>query len=316
MNGSLQTIKRNVTKGILFILVNTLLWGISPWVIRQGLKIINPVEFLFYRFFWVTIIAFFLYKNSVEKMPLIIKNKKLFFSALAFNFLTLLFYFYGLSMLTAVQAGVLAGTTPLFVIIPLLILGQESMDLYEILGVVTILSGYFIVLLPGLEHNSINYFGVFLLLMGNLLFAISVIINKKMLKEKFREAFELLSYLLALLGFGIFDIFLFIMHKTPILFSFSHLISWPVLYMAIAGSFIAVALFNKAVIYLEASEAISFSYSQPLFLLLWEIFVLHAVAISKYNLVGILLLFFGTIINIIGIYKEHYDNSKRHNKSR
>ena len=311
-----RSIKKNVTKGVLFILINTFLWGISPWVIRQGLKTINPVEFLFYRFFWVTIIALFLYKNAIKNILVILKNKKLLFSSLAFNFLTLLFYFYGLRMLTTVQAGILAGTTPLFVIVPLLMLGQESMDLYEILGVVTILLGYFIVLLPGLEHSSINYVGVFLLLTGNLLFAISVIINKKTLKEQFRESFELLSYLLALLGFGILNVFLFIVHKSTILFSFMHLISWPVLYMAVAGSFIAVAFFNKAVIYLEASEAISFSYTQPLFLLLWEIFALHAVALSKYNLIGILLLFFGTIINIIGIYKEHYGNPKRDHKSK
>lgn len=301
----------NITKGIILILINTALWGLAPWIIKQGLINIPAVVFLYFRYLIVTALFVLLYFKDLKKVASVLKNKKLVVSAFLFNFVTLFLYFEGLSRVTALQGGILAGLAPLFVILPMVFTKQETLTLKEIIGISIMILGYVFILVP-VSGSSFQFdlLGTSLILLGNVATAIAIIINKKYLKIEQKKAYEFVSYFLALIGFFVLTAILhphnlnvFLPGNLALLFSF------PVIYVAIFASLIAFSLFNSATLYLEASEAISFSYAQPVFTALLAIILGHK-QVDVVFVIGLILVTIGIIYNIIGIYNEHkqYNN--------
>ena len=303
---------RSFQLGILFILINSILWGISPLIIKVALVIIPPCAFLFYRFLWVILFKFIEFIKSGREITKIyndilniLKNKYLILSAFLFNFATLVFYFKGLYLVTPLQAGVLAAAAPLFVILPMVIAKKEKLTLKEVIGILIMLVGYIFLIIAKNTANElhINWMGVLYITMGNLVNAIAIIINKKYLNEKNRMPYEFVSSTMAFLGFWLLVKILY-----PDFLSINKLIvglfNPSVLYMAVFGTLVALTFFNKAMFYLEASEAISFLYSQPLFLAIFEM-ILKVHSLSWDFMLGIIFLLFGIIFNILGIFKEH-----------
>ena len=195
--------KAKITKGVVYILINTFLWGISPWIIKQGLRYTVPVEFLFYRFTLVTIITLILFNKHLKGVCKLLKNKALIFSAVLFNFITLFLYFSGLNLTTTVEASILAGTAPLFVIAPMVLSKKEQLTIKEFVGLFIIILGYFVTLVPEIKISGVNLIGMLLIISGNITFALAVILNKRLLTDDLRDSYEFLSYVIAMLGFGI-----------------------------------------------------------------------------------------------------------------
>lgn len=299
--------------GIILILINSLLWGISPEIIKVALIIIPPFAFLFYRFVWVTIFKIweiFTNKGNLNGVSTVFKSPQLLVSAFLFNALTLAFYFKGLAMVTPLQAGVLAGTSPLFVIIPLVLLKKEKLTRKEILGIIIMIIGYAFLLINGHGFNNevINWQGVLYIIIGNAVNALAIIINKKYLDEQNRVAYEFISSFMALIFFAVLLVFL-LPQFLGLNWLIRGLFNCSVLYMAVFGTLIALTFFNKSMLYLEASETISFVYTQPFFLALLDLFL----KIKHFNLtfgIGIFLLLFGIIFNILGIIREHEKHEK------
>lgn len=161
-------------KGNIFILVQVVLWALFPVITVLGLSGVSSLVSLF----WVNVFAalfffcIFAFRNKWHEL----KNKQLWFYILGIVvFIGIIFYglyFWGLSKTTAGNGSLIA----LFEIVPSYIFFQlirkEYLSRKQIIGIVLMIIGAFIVLFP--KAGSINagdwiiFIAVFFAPLGNL----------------------------------------------------------------------------------------------------------------------------------------------------
>ena len=286
--------------------LNAIIWGITPYIIKPALARIPFQAFLFYRFLQVVLILFvlnpvkFLKSLFTKKLP-----KPLYLSGILFNFVTLYFFFWGLTYVSPTVGAVLAAIGPIFLVFWGIFVNKDKIERQEFIGLLFVLIGYGFLIFD----NSVIQFdwrGVVLLLLGNVAFIIATIINKRYIDEKSESVYELWSYVLAAILFGVINFF-----KHPdyinVFKHFAEFLSFEVLFTSIGASLAAVWAYNRALMYLEISEVSIFAYLQPFFGVLYYWFVTGA-SIGFATLVGLAIMLIGTIVNFLGVRHERkYD---------
>jgi drug/metabolite transporter (DMT)-like permease len=266
----------------LFLLINTLTWGVALIVVKPSLEFTTPFRYLLYRyiiaaFFSIPLLLY--YWPKIKKKVSVIKKiivVEFFGTALA---LTLLYI--GLTKTTAIEASFLTTTTPIFVVLAGILYLKEKQEKHEWLGLFiaffgTTLLTFLPVILNGMTPKGLSLEGNILIIMQNVATAIAMVLAKKHYKKLPKLFVTSISFYFGIVVFGILSLGEIIFSGVNITSAVPQLLSAvssdltqpSVLlaagYMAIFGSIIGLTAYIKGQDGIEASEASLFWYLQPL----------------------------------------------------
>ena len=266
-------------KAIFLMLINTFLWGIAAPIIKVYMRSIPVYIFLAYRFIWATLflLVIMLALNKRFNLGFWIKHKFLLLMAFLQNAVVLILLFAGLDMVNSGFAAVLAGTTPIMADIIGALYFKEKIEKNEISGTILAIIAFLGLAGVSLHTNSQNsILGGSLIFLANIVFlATSFAVKWAKLEDKHGKVklpqdfvwqfnfFGFLSSGLVLILIGGF--------LKPQYFSLPSLVfllfNPGVIYLALFASIIALIAYVKAVEIMEVSEALYYTYLQPLFAL-------------------------------------------------
>lgn len=255
------------------LLINTLLWGAAFVVVKPALDYVSPFNFLFTRFLLSSLlcIPIFVYywrkiKVTVEMIVTIVMLE------LIGTTVSLGILYIGLAQTSAIEAGLLSTTGPLFVVLLGIFFLGEKQEQHEWVG--TLLS-FFGMVLIALLPSSQHHVGTPKSVIGNTLIIVSIFtsavyyIGAKRWYKKIPKLFVAsVSFVVGTCTFGLiywWENYWSIAGVThQIITGFHHISVWiAVVYMAIFGSIIGLTAYIKGQDGIEASEASVFTYLQP-----------------------------------------------------
>ena len=247
------------------LIANALIWGAALPIVKPALDTLSPLQFLFARFALAAPLSLpFLFFVSRASFTLI---KRHFVKILALEFvgtpILLAILYSGLAKTSAIEASLIGATSPIFTILGGVIFLKEKETKRELRGLGIALAGTMLLALePVISSSSTltlsHFSGNMLIVLQNVLWAAYLIIAKRLYKGISKLALSALSYWIGLVSFASY---LFFTSSLPPLSLFaSPAIIFPVLYMALPGGIIALALYLYGQDKIEASEASLFTY--------------------------------------------------------
>lgn len=258
---------------IMFLLINTVVWGAALPISKVALTHLTGFEFLFYRF----LIAGMLSLPILGYFFPVIKNK--FSTILTIVVLELIgttlalgLLYTGLSLTSAIDASLIATTTPLFTTIAGIWYLKEKQDTNEWIGLGFALLGTLILVIEpifkGGSLESGTTFGNFLIILQNITIAAYYVLAKKHYQKIPKFFVTSISFIVGAISFYLLSNFPILQSLSPTTYNLpltSNLtVILPILYMAIFGSIIGLTAYIKGQDGIEASEASLFMYLQPL----------------------------------------------------
>ncbi len=291
--------KRSQAYGLL--LLNTVLWGIAPPIIKIALNYVSIYQFLFARYLIASLIFLPIYLITRKKGHHLRHHKQLIFLALLGTPLTLIPLYEGIKLTTSIESSLLYATIPVMAVVGGWLFLKEKIEKNEQLGLLIAIIGTLLLVLEPLFSGQVgprasSALGNLFILVSNLIWVAFLLLVKKY--KTTAEDVSLVSYLISI------PFFLFLIFLEPS--SISNLTSQisngyallGILYMAIFGSIVAFWAYAKGQESIEAGEASIFTYLQPIFTLPLAIFWLH----ESVSLVAIV----ACIIIAIGVYFSEY----------
>lgn len=274
------------------LLLNTILWGLSPPIIKVALNFVSVNQFLLGRYLLASLIFLPIYFFTRKKSPSVTTNnyKLLIPLALLGTPLTLIPLYEGIKLTSSIDASILAATGPLMVIVGGRIFLKERISRNEKIGLIVIIIGTLLLSLEPIMANrsgaKISLLGNGLILGSNVIWAAFLLLVKKLKVNAAK--ISLVSYLTAI---PVFAILLFFepssLNTKYLIPNTSALLG--IVYMALAGSIIAFWAYTKGQEYIEAGQAAIFTYLQPLITFPLAYFWLHE-SIGTVGLVACLLI--------------------------
>lgn len=252
----------------LALLASSVIWGVSPPIIKYTLQFISPTTFLFYRF---------LIASLIIAIPLALKLKKtgmplndlwlyLFLGFLATP-LNLYLLFAGINKTTSIDASVISIISPILVILGGALWLKEKVNKMERLGIVITVFGTILTIIQPLLENTAsagkNIYGNFLVFLGAVAWVVFTLLAKKKHRQKI-DPFLLtsISFLVGLLALTPFFIKEMLVFTSP---PFNSGALGGILFTAVFCSVIAYFTYIYGLTKIEASEATIFTYLQPIF---------------------------------------------------
>jgi len=295
------------SKAYALLLLNTVLWGLSPPIIKVALNFVTTNQFLLGRYLIASLIflpLYFIFQNKdIKKLrhqnwPLLI------FLALLGTPLTLIPLYEGLKLTSSIEASILTATGPLLVILGGRIFLKEKISRNEEIGLIIAIFGTLLLAFEPILNNGagvkFSLIGNLLILGSNLIWTAFLLLVKKLKTDA--SQISLVSYLVSI------PVFAFLVFFTPASVVARTNIGAPlalmgIVYMAIFGSVIAFWAYTKGQEYIEAGEAAIFTYLQPLITFPLAYFWLHE-TISGAALLACLLIATGVY------FSEYHGKSK------
>ncbi len=267
MSKSLLHSKRSQAYALL--LLNTVLWGFAPPIIKQALTFVTPSQFLFGRYVLASFIflpIYFLIQNKKKPGLRHTNWPLLIFLALLGTPLTLIPLYEGIKLTSSIEAAILTATSPILIILGGYLFLKEKVSRYEKLGVAVALLGTLTLALEPLLSDGAGFqfslLGNLLILGSNLIWTAFLLLIKKLKTDA--NQISLISYLISIPAFALL---IFLTPATTIIETnfYNPLALLGILYMALFGSIIAFWAYAKGQEYIGAGEASVFTYLQPLF---------------------------------------------------
>jgi len=301
-------------KSYIFLLINTLTWGIALIIVKPSLEFTTPFRYLLYRYI---LAAFFSLPIILYYWPKI-KNKlnvtkKVIFVEFFGTALALGLLYLGLAKTTAIEASFLTTTTPIFVVLAGIIYLKEKEEFHEWLGLAiafigTSLLTFLPIILNGMTPKGLSLEGNILIILQNIATAIAMVLAKKYYKNIPKLFITSISFYFGIIVFlflSLTEIY-FIDSQTytnnllnhfyqAVQADLTHTSVWIAAgYMAVFGSIIGLTAYIKGQDGIEASEASLFWYLQPL------VFVPAGIILLQENVHPLQILSMGLIL--LGVY--------------
>lgn len=258
-----------------YLLLNTLVWGAALVVVKPSLDVTSPYRFLFYRFAVASLLSlpilwhYWPKIKNTSKHICNITRIELIGTTFALSLL-----YAGLQQTSAIEAGLINNTLPLFVMLGGWWLLKEKIERHELGGMLVAFTGALLLtFFPYFQQiNNGQHISVF----GNILVLLSVASNLFYFPLAKRYYHRLPKLFAASVGFFVGLITFFLLSIVEMNFSLSQFwtaiqADWSVpsvwiatFYMAIFGSLIGLTAYIKGQDQIEASEAALFNYLQPL----------------------------------------------------
>ncbi|MFZ1721911.1 MAG: DMT family transporter [Microgenomates group bacterium] len=256
------------------LLINTLTWGAALVVVKPSLEVTTPFRYLLYRFVIAVVLSIpiLLYywpkiKNKFQTIKTITLLEMIGTTA------SLAFLYIGLARTSAVEASLIANTTPIFVVVAGVLLLKEHEERREWIGLgLAFIGMVFVTLIPLLVGNGtseISVEGNIFIIIQNVLTALYLIGAKKYYKKIPKFFVTTISFYVASVSFFLLSFWEAQFSMTTLIDSVRHDLQFPSVwiaagYMALFGSIIGLTAYIKGQENIEASEATIFWYLQPL----------------------------------------------------
>ncbi|MDP3971084.1 MAG: DMT family transporter [bacterium] len=293
-----------VTKGYIFIFLSTVLWGLFPVVVHQGVQDIPPISFAGLSILLSSIITF-LYAAARKRLPELRKKEAYFPLLMITLFIVIIpsiLFFIGASMTSGVNTAMLLQAEIIFTLIITPWFGEPT-TWKKVVGAVGIFIGALFILYDG--TLSINM-GDLLIIASTLTYPFGNFYSKK--------ALTILSPSIVLLvrsALGsIFLIVLAVIVEPSA--EFSSIIKEYWLYLLLAGFFvyfIGKITWHEGLKLMDITKAISLSMTFPFFSILFLIFFVGE-DISIFQWTGIYFMIIGVFFMVrrqsIAIEKTRY----------
>lgn len=268
----------------LFLLTNTVTWGLALVIVKPSLEYTTPFRYLLYRYILAILLSLpilaYYWPRVKNKLGVLKKVALVEFFGTG---LALALLYVGLQQTSAIEASFITTTTPIFVVLAGVLYLKEKEEKHEWIGLTiaflgTSLLTLFPIILNGMTPKGLSLEGNILIILQNICTAIAMVLAKKNYKKLPKLFVTTLSFYFGVLIFSILsfsEIFLStpnatITETTHILLSVIRTdMSVPVVwfaagYMALFGSIIGLTAYIKGQEHIEASEASMFWYLQPL----------------------------------------------------
>lgn len=273
-------------KSYLFLLINTITWGLALIIVKPSLEVTTPFRYLLYRYVIAALcsIPILLYywpkvKNKISAIQKVLLVE--FFGTVV----SLGLLYLGLAKTSAIEASFLTTTTPIFVVLAGIFILREKEEAHEWLGLFTAFLGtslltFLPIILNGMSPEGLSLEGNLFIIAQNITTAIAMIMAKKYYKNLpklfvtgISFYFGIVSFLLLSLielwvqnnGLNVSMTNLGTQFLQAVQLDLQHQSVWLASgYMAIFGSIIGLTAYIKGQDGIEASEASLFWYLQPL----------------------------------------------------
>lgn len=254
----------------LFLIINTVLWGLAAPIVKPALSYISPERFLFYRFLIASACSLPFLIATFRKSKLRLNDYvKIILLELVGTTLILWLIYAALNLTTAVESSFIYSTSPLFVTLAGILFLHEHETKREWKGLALAFAGTLLIAAVPLFYNGHNGLsgsltGNILMLLQNIVWAGYLVVAKKVYRTYPKLAASGVSFLVGLVSFFFlslptgnpFTTFAADMHIPAVAFAS--------LYMAIFGSVIGATLYLAAQNLIEVSEATIFTYAEAL----------------------------------------------------
>lgn len=288
------------------LLINTFCWGAAFIFIKPAFAITTPFRFLFYRYILAAGLSlpFLLYYWPKIKNKLSALWQITLIEILGVTIALTLLYF-GLDRTSAIEASLIANTTPIFTVLAGILFLKEKQEKNEWLGLAMAIIGTFLLTFLPLVNGftlsqGISLEGNLLIIGQNITIAIYYILAKKYYHRLPKFFVSSFSFWIGLISFA----FLSLAEQDFSLPSLQEVITIDItslevifasVYMAIFGSIIGLTVYIKGQDDIEASEASLFTYLQPLIYIPLGIILLNE-TVNPIQILALILIIFGVLI--------------------
>lgn len=283
------------------LLIVQITFGSLPPFSKLALKYFPPMSVVFFRVISTAILfstIFFAFKKEI------IKEKKHYAWFALFGLFGVagnqLFYLMGVSITTAVNAGILVTTIPIFTLIVALLLRKEELNFIKVLGVIVAFSGVAFLIDFGRFQLNENLLGDLFIMANSCCYAVYLVISKKMLR--IYSSFTVITYVF------IFSSFLVAPFTIPSLaninFSSIPLNGYLALLMVlVSGTFIPYLTVTFALQNTQSTSVAIYSYLQPIIATLLSIMIVGEPLTLKLVIAAAIIIFGVSIVTFAGIFR-------------
>lgn len=285
------------------LLLNTVLWGPALIFVKPAFDVTTAFRFLWYRFTMAAVLSLpilFILLPQVKKLG---RKLHLILGLELLAAVTLGLLYTGLDYTSALEASLLATTTPLFTTVLGFLVLKEKIEKHEQLGLgIAFIGTIALTIVPAWAYmNGLRTFS----LIGNLLILAQNCVQASyfILAKRYYQTIP--KFLITAISFNVGMVTFFFLSLLELDFDTVALMRavsvdlqsipvwWSVFYMAVFGSIVAATAYIKGQENIEASEASLFHYLQPLVylplgvLLLGETLTITQVSLMILILVGV-----------------------------
>jgi len=255
--------------GLLLSLVTALLWGALPIALKGLLQYMDSVTITWLRFVIAAILlgGYLYYKNGLPSLDKI-RNRAsiLLMGATILGLLAnYILYMVGLSFITPESAQVMIQLAPMLLLVGGLFLFKESFNAAQWVGLLTFLLGLILFFNQRFEQllsfQGGYSWGVFLIFLAAILWAVYALAQKQLLKFYASEEIMILVYVAGSL--------LFIPNSAPGLILELDGVGWALLLFCGVNTLVAYGAFAEALDHWEASRVSATLAITPLLTLLF-----------------------------------------------
>lgn len=286
------------TKGILFAIISAIAYGTNPlgalMLYSEGLNV-NSVIFYRFSFAVITLLCFMLFRKISFKISLKELSILLF---LGFLFgVSALSLFNSFLYMDAGLASTILFIYPIFVAIIMALFFKEKNSIITILSIIFAFLG--VVLLYKGDGANISSFGVFLVFVSSLCYAIYIVIINQYLKM---EALKVTFYSMLFCTLTIF-IHSFFKESSNIMPLINFNMWFYTLFLALIPTIISLLLLVKSIQIIGSTSASILGALEPLTAVIIGVLIFGE-KISFALIIGIFLILFGVFLIVLKDYLE------------
>jgi drug/metabolite transporter (DMT)-like permease len=294
--------------GEVALIFNALIWGGTFALIKNALTDVSPLLFLGLRFGLATLIFLPFVYTSLKKT-----NKKTIIAGSILG----LFYFagfttqtLGLNITSATKSGFITGTFVIFIPILQFLIEKRKPKWFNVIGVIFVLIG--LIMLSSKGNNAIEFFkqlgsdfnlGDLLTLICAILFAFQVVYVDVFTKKYDYLPMVFIQLLITGLGGFLLTFILSATSVEQVKFVMNSNVIISILYTAIFASILATIIQLKYQKTVSPTKAGIIFSIEPIFAVIFAYFLLTE-KISKFGLIGCVLIFMGLIVSEVFSSKD------------
>lgn len=304
------------TQAVLFLLLNTVVWGAAFPILKPGLEVTTPFRFLFERFVVAGVLSLPILFWFIRKNKKILKHLPLILSLEIIGTTVALGVLYtGVALTSAIESSLIASTTPVFTTIAGIVFLREKEERLEWLGLSLAMIGTLLLVVEPIVYGKMqmgesSVLGNGLILLQNILIAGYYIMAKRWYRQLPKMFVTSVSFWVGAVSFGLLawtealvqnqsfaDLLWRDLHSPAVWVAAS--------YMGVFGSIIGLTAYIKGQDGMEASEASLFTYLQPLVAIpiAW---ILLGESVSGLMIVALIVIFGG-----VSVAELRWNSTKR-----
>ena len=273
-------------------LLVTFLWSTSYILIKIGLRELNPLVFVTYRYALASIVLIILSTMFRYKCNKNLRSKQLLFLLLGFTgyFIAQGLQFFGLYYLPAITVTFILNMSPIFVLVLGMFFLKEKPTIIQLIGVIIVICGVMLFFSGSLLALN-EVLGVFLTILSGIGWALYMVIFRCCLRDGKIDVFALTTYStsfgsLLLLGTTIMTNNIMIPSTNSL---------YIILWLSIINTALAFILWNHALRVLRAYDQ-SILQNTMLIQITLLAYVFLRESITPQKILGIIIIFIGILI--------------------